>query len=242
MIQFIKFSAWETHWIARIMERRRKELAEVFKFQVIQAMFSLTWDIVPIFIACISLAWFTGVAGHQLTVSIAFPAILALSSLTIELNNLPTVLSFYTMVAAAMQRIDEFLEEDEVPAWMSSLKNGERLRGTGEIFDTRLGAAQAAFKWHSTSQKESDAKAKADEASKAGAPAVWYKRSPRTWFKKTTSPVAAAVSEVPAFEEEDVTFQLRDINVVFPRGKLSVITGATGSGKSSCAYISIYCL
>ena len=61
-----------------ILEKRRLELKELFKYQVIQSVFQLTWRIVPIFIACINLAWFTGVEGHQLTVSIAFPAVLAL--------------------------------------------------------------------------------------------------------------------------------------------------------------------
>jgi hypothetical protein len=32
---------------------------------------------------------------------------------------------------------------------------------------------------------------------------------------------------------EDVRFELRDINIVFPEGKLSVITGPTASGKTA---------
>jgi ABC-type uncharacterized transport system ATPase subunit len=39
-----------------------------------------------------------------------------------------------------------------------------------------------------------------------------------------------AVDGVPQVEEE---FELKDVNVEFPEGKLSLITGPTGSGKTS---------
>ena len=55
--------------------------------RVFMELFNATWTIVPIFISCISLAWYTLVLGHQLTVSIAFPAIIALGQLAFELNN-----------------------------------------------------------------------------------------------------------------------------------------------------------
>ena len=39
-----------------------------------------------------------------------------------------------------------------------------------------------------------------------------------------------AVDGVPQVEEE--AFELKDVNVEFPEGKLSLITGPTGSGRS----------
>lgn len=74
-------------WTDRIMKLRKAELAEQFKFLTIEAVAELIWEILPIFVACISLAWFTLVSGHALTVATAFPAILALSQLTGIVNN-----------------------------------------------------------------------------------------------------------------------------------------------------------
>ncbi|KAH7100998.1 P-loop containing nucleoside triphosphate hydrolase protein [Auriculariales sp. MPI-PUGE-AT-0066] len=226
-IKFIKFSAWETRWIGRIMKRREDELSQFFKFQMIQVAFQMIWEVVPVVVGCINLSWYTAVAGHQLTLSTAFPALLALAQLTSELNSLPAGFSFYSMLVAAMERIDDFLQEDEVPTWMSSLKHDPRK--FGDAFDTRLGAANATFQWHATSQKEADK----NYTPKAQAPiAPWYNLIPRMWFQKAMTPNAPIDVLVPE-EDEDQRFMLRNINVLFPRGKLSVITGPTGSGKSS---------
>lgn len=84
--QFVKFSAWETRWIARILGFRESELALLLRSKLVRSVFQIVWRVVPIVISCIDLAWFTGVAGGQLTVSLAFPAISALGYLTAELN------------------------------------------------------------------------------------------------------------------------------------------------------------
>ncbi|KZV99859.1 hypothetical protein EXIGLDRAFT_668146 [Exidia glandulosa HHB12029] len=220
-IKFVKFSAWETRWIKRILGYREDELALLFRFKVVRGLFVFTWNFVPITIACVNLAWFTGVVGGQLTVAIAFPTILALSTLTSQLGAVPTVTSYYGMLGAAIGRIEEFLGEEEVPEWVSSLKRDDTVNATQ--FDPRLGAANASFEWYRTSQKKAALKTK-DTSSDP----PWWKKSPLQYFRnaKTTH-----TPEVPV--EDDATFQLHDINIVFPRGELSVITGATGSGKSS---------
>jgi len=164
------------------MNLRSNELAAMWRFQVLQAIFQLTWEFVPIAISCINLAWYTTVAGHQLTIATAFPAILALSKLTSEVNSAPDGFNYYAMLITALARIDEFLAEDEVPEWVSSLKTSRRAASGGKV-----GAVNATFTW------------------------------------------PAAPKGV-----QDDHFTLRDINVQFPPGQLSVIAGPTGSGKSSC--------
>jgi hypothetical protein len=135
------------------------------------------------------------------------------------------------MLIAAFQRVEEFLEEEEVPAWMSTFKSAHQTDDTSSVtreFDPRLGAANATFRWYKTSRKADNATLE----SAAPAPPTWYKRSPLSWFRAepvTANEVDRAQAPVP----EEQPFHLRDINVIFPRGKLSVIVGPTGSGKSS---------
>jgi ABC-type siderophore export system fused ATPase/permease subunit len=81
-----------------------------------------------------------------------------------------------------MQRIEEFLKEDEVPDWASSLKNN------GSPCDEAddIGFEYATFEWNVH----------------------------------------------PAKKKND-SFQLGPLNVVFPKGKLTLVSGATGSGKTA---------
>ncbi|KAH7102647.1 P-loop containing nucleoside triphosphate hydrolase protein [Auriculariales sp. MPI-PUGE-AT-0066] len=220
-IKFVKFSAWETRWVARILKLRDDELASLFIARILGEIFSLVWSIVPILIACINLTCFTAVFGHQLTVSIAFPAIIALGQLTNELNNVPTMLGQYANLVVAYQRIDDFLVEEEVPAWTSALKRAEQERE--DPFDDRLGALKANFRWH-----------KVPTNINSGQPtsAKWHQR-----FISVCKRVLLRRKEATAQQQDDHNeehlFELRNIDILFPRGKLSIVTGVTGSGKSS---------
>jgi len=84
-----------------------------------------------------------------------------------------------------MQRIEHFLDENEVPEWASSMKTSEN--GSYPVPDHRIGFEQAYFEWH-------------------GLP------------KAALSPSR---------------FRLGPLNIYFPRGKLTLVSGATGSGKSA---------
>ncbi|KAH7100175.1 P-loop containing nucleoside triphosphate hydrolase protein [Auriculariales sp. MPI-PUGE-AT-0066] len=232
-IKFIKFSGWETRWHDRVMALRKVELSEQFRFLAFEALAEMIWEIVPIFIACISLTWYTVVAGQPLTVAAAFPAISTLALLTDQLNSLPQHLKLYTMVTAALQRIDAFLEESEVPAWVSFHSHDNHSRHSGSLtFDHRIGAVDATFQWYQNSTSTKSVTPVAVQK-----PQPWYWQTSKAWFRKSSiEPAESAATEA---RETAPTFQLKNINVVFPRGKISVIIGPTGSGKTAllCALL-----
>lgn len=88
----------------------------------------------------------------------------------------------------SMQRIEEFLKENEVPLWACSLERDVGPPATESAHDTvDVGFKAATFEWSSGS----------------------------------------ASSDAPA------RFQLGPLDVVFPQGNLSIVSGATGSGKSA---------
>ena len=92
----------------------------------------------------------------------------------------------YFIAYVSMQRIQDFLKEDEVPDWASTLSTTPN---SSHVMDDKVGFSEASFEWQ-------------DPSSSAAAP----------------SPTR---------------FQLGPLNVVFPTGKLTIISGATGSGKSA---------
>ena len=86
-----------------------------------------------------------------------------------------------------MQRIQDFMKEDEVPDWASTLSNP--MPNSSHVMDDKVGFSEASFEWQ-------------DPSSGTAAP----------------SPTR---------------FHLGPLDVVFPTGKLTIVSGATGSGKSA---------
>lgn len=185
----------------------------------------------PIAVACISLAAFTLVARRELTASVAFPALLTFDMLSGDLTSVPTLINLAQRGWASIVRIDDYLDEEEVPRHVSA----ER---APLDFDERLGCEKAAFMWNTTAiRKEKllvqELKRKEGE---------WRKQ--RSWLQRlrvksrreaaatpdSASATSTAVNEAQTSQHQ---FQLTDISVLFPRGKLSLISGPTGSGKSS---------
>ena len=84
-----------------------------------------------------------------------------------------------------MQRIEDFLKEDEVPDWASTLSTP--IPNSSQVMDDKVGFSEASFEWQNPSSS-------------------------------TATPTR---------------FQLGPLDVIFPTGKLTIISGATGSGKSA---------
>lgn len=111
-----------------------------------------------------------------------------------------------------MDRISTYLEEDEVDEQVSSLKRGA-VPPSDE--DEGLGIVNGTFKWNEVEETKDADKNKA-AASQPSSP------SDETDTAVDSQSTAG-----------DHRFELRDINVMFPEGELTVITGPTASGKTA---------
>ncbi len=135
----------------------------------------------------------------------------------------------------AIKRIEDFLGENEgeqqlslvtfqsetestVPDWVSSLKRASDKPPADYV--TKIGFENATLCWNSGAQSE---------------------RSPKPSITnplvRIAPPSPGSSNDTTAVESSDTpppqVFNLTDLNVSFPIGKLSVITGPTGSGKSA---------
>lgn len=125
-----------------------------------------------------------------------------------------------------MKRIEVYLGEDEVSDQVSSIKKDASapiLLGPDE---EGLGLRNATLKWNEVEEKK-----EGDEHSKS----VTSSSSANT----ADSPSDDA-STIISTENENIDhkFELKDISVIFPDGKLSVITGPTASGKTALLVLS----
>lgn len=93
--------------------------------------------------------------------------------------------------------------------------------------DEGLGLVNASFKWNEVEETQAEKDAKKTDA----------QPSPS---ESTDDSVAASIAndgstDIVSLSGESVDhhFELREINVMFPEGELSVITGPTASGKTA---------
>jgi hypothetical protein len=70
-IKFIKFFAWENHWIDRVSDARATEIKWMIKGCLNSVLFQLLWSCAPVLVSVSSFLAFV-LQGNELTVGIAF--------------------------------------------------------------------------------------------------------------------------------------------------------------------------
>ncbi|CAE7216653.1 unnamed protein product, partial [Rhizoctonia solani] len=233
-IKFIKFSAWESRWINRVLDARSEELKWLRKLKVSFFFIGMMWDVVPIMIAAISFSCFTLVAKRELTVDIAFPCITVFGMLSQSLTALPMIANWYVMCSVSLKRIEKYLAEEEVPEYVSSLMRNPR--PPHEPTDTRIGCGNATFRWPAAPTDDADKKKdKSGIFAKIGS--AWgaltgFIGRVFVLLRLRKKPEETSEENQPE-EEPEKPFQLKNVNIVFPEGVISLVSGPTGSGKSS---------
>ncbi|KZT21758.1 multidrug resistance-associated ABC transporter [Neolentinus lepideus HHB14362 ss-1] len=219
-VKFIKFFAWENRWIDRAMEARQKEIQWMVKARINSVMFSMLWTCAPILVSLIS--FFTYVMlGHELTVSIAFTSLSLFGMIRQPLNIIPAWIVQILQTRIAIKRIETFLDEDEVSDQVSSLKGSARTSSVD--IEEGFGIVDGTFKWN---EVEETAKGKDSGNGK--------KKDTKTNGSNSASEEASATDSTNEVNTTaDHRFELKDVNVMFPEGKLSLITGPTASGKTA---------
>ncbi|PWN50944.1 P-loop containing nucleoside triphosphate hydrolase protein [Violaceomyces palustris] len=216
-IKFIKFFAWEKGWEERVLSARKRELRWMIKSGINGIMSMTLWTLTPAFVTAVSFSCYVLVAKEELNVSTAFTSIALFTMLRNPLNLLPMMITQMLTTFVSVQRIEKFLEEDEVPEWVCN--NGTCVEGQ------KIGCEKATFRWHSAPKKAKD-------ESSPSKPSVLKRFFPN--FNKVQATEAPQVEvEVVTDEGEDQPFELVDITVHPPAGNITLVCGPTGSGKSS---------
>ncbi|KAH6888231.1 multidrug resistance-associated ABC transporter [Coprinopsis sp. MPI-PUGE-AT-0042] len=234
-VKFIKFFAWEDRWIERALDAREKEMKWMVKARVNSVMFYLLWTLAPILVSIISFMTYV-MQGNELSVSVAFTSIALFNMVRTPLNVIPSWIVQILQTGVALKRIAVYLDEDEVDEQVSSLKqkpasfySSLESRET----DDGLGLENATLRWNEV-PKDKDM-AQGDEqppspSSTSGTDAGDVEAHAQ---QPSSSDTANDADLLAGEGAEPTRFELKDITVRFPEGKLSVVTGPTASGKTA---------
>nr|GAT50560.1 ABC bile acid [Mycena chlorophos] len=212
-VKFIKFFGWEERWIKRTLDARAVEMKWMVKSRLNSLLFNLVWSLAPIGLSTISFLTYV-MLGNELTVGTAFTAIALFGMIRSPLNVIPSWVVRFLQTRVSLNRIAVYLDEEEVSAQVSSLKQDDLMPFLDGAEEEGLGLENATLRWNEL-----------PEDAEQGA-----HHSPSDSVDGSTT----ALGDDAASDIIEVNkFELRDISVMFPEGKLSVITGPTASGKTA---------
>ncbi|WOO78778.1 ATP-dependent bile acid permease [Vanrija pseudolonga] len=218
LINAITFFAWTEKWKTRVTNARKEEMRQLVRSALNGGLFTLIWAFLPILVTLSAFFSFIVIEKRELTVDIAFPAILLFQMLRQPLTGFPMFVIWFMQTMVSVKRIDDFLKEDEVPDWVSSLKREEK---NLPLDETKIGFEAATLRFNTAKKETKDDK-------KNDAPTNGASATPPPTIVTEDGDNGSA--EVP---EEETVFELTNLNVNFPIGKLTIVAGPTGAGKSA---------
>ncbi|KAH8916676.1 hypothetical protein BT69DRAFT_1339938 [Atractiella rhizophila] len=207
-IRQLKWFGWQNQFAEQVLSVRETELGLFLKMAFLNVGMEVVWGITLPGITYLGFLSYVKLAKAELTIPIAFTAIQVFDILSQPIWMLAQGILDFITVFASIKRIETFLQEDEVPAWVSSLADSSKTMKPGTE-DMRVGFENATVAYMGDTQ--------AIEITEASAP----------------SEGEEDVQQMGTPVEEDKGFRLVDLDVTFPEGKLTLVTGASGSGKTS---------
>ncbi|RUO96180.1 hypothetical protein BC936DRAFT_142470 [Jimgerdemannia flammicorona] len=235
----IKFFAWEDSMKSRVSDARVAEIREIRGRNFTYIYMALVWSLVPLIVMSITLFAYTNLMGRELTASVAFTVLSLFNILVMscyglmrlkfgcEINRevlgmLPWAVAGLMRAKVSYLRITKFLAEPELqPPY------------PGAELATIVGFDNASFQWF---KPPSDNDTEANPTAPAVSSTTTYGSltldvSPTP--QGTMTPTLGATTPTLGATTPQRVFMLRELDVKFPRGELSIVTGKTASGKTS---------
>ncbi|KAI8969939.1 hypothetical protein BDF20DRAFT_915834 [Mycotypha africana] len=217
-IRQIKFFAWEAEWEKRVLKARDEEMKHLRTTFQTEVLFNFLWQGTPLLVTIVSFFAFTKLQGQVLTAPIAFTAITVFTELRSALNSLPETVVDVLQALISVRRIESYLEEKEISPPTTNLNPNCRVN---------IGFRNATVSWVDVPHFYED-----EEDVLEPTPSSNVDNNLLA-LPTSATPLTASSSTIHSSNFEDAdTFILHDLNARFPNGELSIICGATGSGKS----------
>ncbi|KAG0049393.1 hypothetical protein BGZ83_005801 [Gryganskiella cystojenkinii] len=222
-IRIVKFFGWESKFEEKITAAREKELERTKESYIKMIFTDVIWMIVPLLNIVVILTVYTKVFGNDITASKMFTTLALFNIMRQSLNTLPWQIKNTMQAAVSLKRMHKFLLEEELIRDTTVTKMEPKACSTSSSSPT-IGFVNASYIWPNKEHTKDEGTVKTPKT------LTWTQK-----IKRRISRTPAIVIEEPTAEVEAVQerFQLKNISIDFPVGKLSVIVGPTGSGKSA---------
>ncbi|TPX33242.1 hypothetical protein SmJEL517_g03868 [Synchytrium microbalum] len=205
-IRLIKYLAFEDKFAEKVLDARDAELSQLLRIMAINIFQHLLWACLPLFVSIATFYFYTVIAGHDLDAVTAFSTLALFNVLHFPLMIFPEAIVQGIQVRVSFNRIASFLKEPELERYaVEDDANAEPGTSSGAADQEAIGIDQGDFIWGGSQSEPINGEATSS--------------SPVTPRASTTGQLGS--------------FSLEGIDVKFPIGKLSVIVGATGAGKTS---------
>ncbi|KAJ2507744.1 Transporter of the ATP-binding cassette (ABC), partial [Coemansia sp. RSA 2049] len=248
-VRIIKFFGWEPQFEKQVASVRGCELSVLRKRYLVLTCSIMLFFMAPVFVTLATFGVHTKVMGRPLTASVAFTALALFKTLRGPMDQLPDFFSFCLQAKVSVDRVAKFLAEEDTPKYEltrltrkahSGVVGRRRRPSYAEVVGaTDIGFIDASFSW----QKAGGSSGRIGDSNVGQLNVHSTETEIGTYETTTVEPLlagastdiadTAVVSDVDSSEEDAVTFQLQQLTVSFPVGKLSIIAGPTGSGKTS---------
>ncbi|CAO1630357.1 unnamed protein product [Sympodiomycopsis kandeliae] len=205
--RFIKLQGVASQWRERILDARSKEIRSLLTVRFTELGFTVIFAALPIAVSLFSFFCYVKVQGNELDVPTAFTAVTLFSMVRGPLNTIPIFAMATLNALVSVRRLEAFLDEEEVDELVSSLGG----TSSSQSLDDLAPPHQTQFEMTTSNEP------------------LEIIGGTFTWSNLQNSRMEESLSG----SATPMKGMLRDINVSFPPGKLSLIAGPTGSGKSS---------
>ncbi|GJJ75089.1 hypothetical protein EMPS_07447 [Entomortierella parvispora] len=222
-IRIVKFFGWESKFEEKITAAREKELQRTKESYVKMIFTDVVWMIVPLLNVVIILTVYTKVFGNEISASKMFTTLALFNIMRQSLNTLPWQIKNTMQAAVSLKRMNKFLLEEDLVRDTTVTMMGSKTSITVSSTPT-IGFVNASYIWPN---KEHN---KGETPTKSPTKLSWAEKVKAKFTKAPTIVIEEPVAEVVAPQER---FKLKNLSIDFPVGKLSVIVGPTGSGKSA---------
>ncbi|KAJ2063092.1 hypothetical protein GGI17_001939 [Coemansia sp. S146] len=237
-IKAVKLFGWESRFLKMVDERRENQLKYQWKLFLAWVCVNVASSLAPMLVLVIIFVVYIIGFGNKLTAEIAFTTISVFQLIRIVFEHLPGILNWVIGGYVSLGRIDSYLAQPQVQDLEKRVTHTDS--GSNE-----LGFEAADLEWESpSSNSKSSGKGVVVGKDLTGVetpdvteqtPLLADSTAATLHTQIALSPANESYASLDHSDDDDdlVRFALKDIDVRFPHGVLSIVAGPTGSGKSS---------
>ncbi|KAJ2668260.1 hypothetical protein GGI25_006466, partial [Coemansia spiralis] len=240
-IKAVKLFGWESRFVQKIDEQRERQLEYAWRLCLYKIAIGICAALNPILILLAILTAYVFVFGNRVTAEVAFTSISVFHMVRAILVKIPGEIYWVVEGYVSLDRVNSYLDQAQVQ---------DLERRIAPKFSNVLGFECACLEWESAEAMGSFSKADMQNLASAGIAAF----NIETTDGKTSDNADQSTEKIPlstvsaqpcaidstcaattslSCQDNLVSFSLKNIDVQFPIGGLSIVAGPTGSGKSS---------